>query len=502
MTVGAASGRSAIDRRARARAQVRGRRRRRRRASSYSADNVAGFDGRAVARRSTSSISTSTRTAARWPDAGYGRSAAPVDRRTLVTVKGVAPLDRQRQPTQRAPRPAGARGSRRPASCDPGALAGERGARADRGDGRRRAPAHALRRRPAARGARAARRRRASSRRCRSTRPACAASVATLGSFVDRSRSRPARRTPAATRRILGVDRRRPRASRRAARRGTLQGAARAGDGRSVERARARRCGRRASRASRRTSRSPRPAARCCACTCCGCSPPSRACAPAKTARPSTRCASRRGGCAPRGACSTAPIGRVSRSATSTSCATWPARSGAVRDIDVQLERLDDYVKELADEQRRGAAAARDELDAATCRGARRPARPALVDRPTTISSPTTAPSSTRPAPGAVDDAGERVRDVAAGRIWRAYEQLRAHETIVPYADVPTLHAVRIDGKRLRYTLEFFREILPAISGLADRRRDGAAGHPRHAQRLADRGRHHAAPGCSSRPVR
>ena len=66
------------------------------------------------------------------------------------------------------------------------------------------------------------------------------------------------------------------------------------------------------------------------------------------------------------------------------------------------------------------------------------------------------------PGAGAADDAVGRVRDVAAGRIWRAFEQLRAHETIVPFADVPALHAVRIDGKRLRYALEFFREILPA----------------------------------------
>ena len=55
-----------------------------------------------------------------------------------------------------------------------------------------------------------------------------------------------------------------------------------------------------------------------------------------------------------------------------------------------------------------------------------------------------------------------RVRDVAASRIWRAYEQLRAHDGAVSFADVPQLHALRIDGKRFRYTLEFLREILPA----------------------------------------
>ncbi len=31
----------------------------------------------------------------------------------------------------------------------------------------------------------------------------------------------------------------------------------------------------------------------------------------------------------------------------------------------------------------------------------------------------------------------------------------------MPFADVPTLHALRIESKRLRYTLEFFSEVLP-----------------------------------------
>jgi CHAD domain-containing protein len=56
--------------------------------------------------------------------------------------------------------------------------------------------------------------------------------------------------------------------------------------------------------------------------------------------------------------------------------------------------------------------------------------------------------------------AGARVRDVAAGRIWQAYERVRVHDAGLPWADVPALHALRIDGKRLRYTLESFREVL------------------------------------------
>ncbi len=53
------------------------------------------------------------------------------------------------------------------------------------------------------------------------------------------------------------------------------------------------------------------------------------------------------------------------------------------------------------------------------------------------------------------------VRHTAAGRIWVAYEHLRARETLLAWADVPALHAIRIEAKRLRYTLESFREVLP-----------------------------------------
>jgi CHAD domain-containing protein len=62
-----------------------------------------------------------------------------------------------------------------------------------------------------------------------------------------------------------------------------------------------------------------------------------------------------------------------------------------------------------------------------------------------------------------------RVRDTAGSRITLAYEQVRAYETVLRWADVPTLHELRIAAKRLRYTLEFVREALgpeaPALIG-------------------------------------
>ena len=53
-----------------------------------------------------------------------------------------------------------------------------------------------------------------------------------------------------------------------------------------------------------------------------------------------------------------------------------------------------------------------------------------------------------------------RVRDTTASRVWNAYEQVRGYEPVLRWADVETLHELRIAGKWLRYTLEFVREAL------------------------------------------
>jgi CHAD domain-containing protein len=53
-----------------------------------------------------------------------------------------------------------------------------------------------------------------------------------------------------------------------------------------------------------------------------------------------------------------------------------------------------------------------------------------------------------------------RVRDTAGSRIVAAYETVRAYEPVLRWADVETLHDLRIAAKRLRYTIEFVREAL------------------------------------------
>ncbi|MFL5675643.1 MAG: CHAD domain-containing protein [Chloroflexota bacterium] len=58
-----------------------------------------------------------------------------------------------------------------------------------------------------------------------------------------------------------------------------------------------------------------------------------------------------------------------------------------------------------------------------------------------------------------------RVRDTTASRVWAAYEQMRGYEPVLRWADVETLHELRIAGKWLRYTLEFVREALGDDAG-------------------------------------
>jgi CHAD domain-containing protein len=58
------------------------------------------------------------------------------------------------------------------------------------------------------------------------------------------------------------------------------------------------------------------------------------------------------------------------------------------------------------------------------------------------------------------------VRDTAGSRIMEAYERVRAYQPVLRWADVATLHQLRIAGKWLRYTLEFVREALGPDAGM------------------------------------
>jgi CHAD domain-containing protein len=139
---------------------------------------------------------------------------------------------------------------------------------------------------------------------------------------------------------------------------------------------------------------------------------------------------------------------------------------GEVRDLDVQIDGLDEYLKSLSpagaaamdplhDEWRRRRDSARERLlELLDSKGY----AAFVADYREFVETP--GKGEREPLP----NAPILVRDTAGGRIWQAYERVRAHDTTLAWADVEGLHALRIDGKRLRYTLEFFREVLPRQS--------------------------------------
>jgi CHAD domain-containing protein/adenylate cyclase class IV len=138
------------------------------------------------------------------------------------------------------------------------------------------------------------------------------------------------------------------------------------------------------------------------------------------------------------------------------------SRLGAVRDLDVQLEGADAYRADLPVAEQRSL-----EPLLAAWRTHRDDARVLLVreldsdgyrrwldDYSEFVRHEGTAVTVSGPTEP------HRVRDTAASRIHAAYEQVRAYELVLRWADVETLHELRIAGKWLRYTLEFVREAL------------------------------------------
>lgn len=61
-------------------------------------------------------------------------------------------------------------------------------------------------------------------------------------------------------------------------------------------------------------------------------------------------------------------------------------------------------------------------------------------------------------APGQISP--RRVRDVAPAMIYTRLEAVRTYEAILPFATLTQLHELRMEAKKLRYALEFFREVL------------------------------------------
>jgi CHAD domain-containing protein len=135
---------------------------------------------------------------------------------------------------------------------------------------------------------------------------------------------------------------------------------------------------------------------------------------------------------------------------------------GTVRDLDVLLDEAARYV---ADERPGDAEALAPLLDG--WRGERADAYDRLVDELESDGYRDWADEYrdfvlgvADRAPSRKSDAPDRVRDAVGSRLWALLERVRAYEDVVGFADVATLHRLRMEAKRLRYGLEFLREPL------------------------------------------
>ena len=72
------------------------------------------------------------------------------------------------------------------------------------------------------------------------------------------------------------------------------------------------------------------------------------------------------------------------------------------------------------------------------------------------LTTPGAGASAAKPG----DPAPVQVRHVVPGLIMARYAAVRAYEAVLPGAPLTTYHLLRIDCKRLRYALEFFRNVL------------------------------------------
>jgi CHAD domain-containing protein len=132
--------------------------------------------------------------------------------------------------------------------------------------------------------------------------------------------------------------------------------------------------------------------------------------------------------------------------------------AGAVRDLDVRLADLEGWAKEHGEgafaevgplrgawqaERARAATELLARLDARRHQRLRRE----LIDL---------VDGRVRFTPDGI----RGLRDSVASRLWRSFEQLREEGTLVRWADLPAMHEVRIDAKRMRYALEFFGDVL------------------------------------------
>jgi CHAD domain-containing protein len=136
--------------------------------------------------------------------------------------------------------------------------------------------------------------------------------------------------------------------------------------------------------------------------------------------------------------------------------------SGPTRDLDVYLLHMREYLTELPETMRPGLAALESHLQGRQKTEQRRLARALASERYTNLlrdwSEFLNTPGSDA-RPGGCD-AARSVRELAAERIRNAFRRVhRRGEGLSTDTPPETVHRLRIDCKKLRYLLEFFRNV-------------------------------------------
>ena len=143
---------------------------------------------------------------------------------------------------------------------------------------------------------------------------------------------------------------------------------------------------------------------------------------------------------------------------------TLAERLGAVRDLDVLIERFQSYRSALGEEAARALEPLLDDW-----RSRRDIARHEMLHHLDGDGYQTFTKrygeflaSAGAGVKDAHDDSPQPrlVHDVLPSEIWEHYGRLRAYDRVLEWAPIETVHALRIEGKRLRYLLEFFSEAL------------------------------------------
>ena len=137
---------------------------------------------------------------------------------------------------------------------------------------------------------------------------------------------------------------------------------------------------------------------------------------------------------------------------------------GRVRDLDVFMEKAQRYLAEQPEEERpdlgpllaewqEQRAAAREQMLAFLDGKHYQRFVPEFGDFLHTEGAGALPPPKDRPTP-------QQVYQAAPILIYSRYDVVRGYESVIGHAPLETLHALRIDCKRWRYTLEFFQEVL------------------------------------------